>query len=63
YQRAWQRRVHFFALPLYENDPLAPAVRGFIVRRLGFRLFAVSSSARPRTAWPAGRPGFEIALA
>ena len=63
YARAWQRRVHFFSLPLYENDPLARALKGFVVRRIGFHLYAVTSSATPRTDWPAGRPGFEMALA
>lgn len=63
YARAWEKRVHFFSLPLYENDPLGPALAGFVVRRLGFHLYAVTSSAKPRTDWPAGRPGFEMALA
>lgn len=65
---AWEREVHFFSLPLYEADgggpdPLEPALRGFMVRRLPFHLYAVTSSGRARTEWPAGRPGFELALA
>lgn len=63
YALAWRSRVHFFSLPLYENDPLAPALAGFVVRRLPFHLYAVTSSAKPRTDWPSGRPGFEMALA
>lgn len=68
YNIAWARRVHFFSLPLYEGDngaadPLAAALRGFIVRRLPFHLYAVTASDRARTEWPSGRPGFEMALA
>lgn len=63
YALAWHRRVHFFSLPLYENDPLAPALKGLIVRRLAFHLYAVTSSARARSEWPSGRTGFEMALA
>lgn len=68
YVKAWERRVHFFSLPLYmsdagEPDPLSPALRAFVTRRLGFHLYAVTSSDRARTSWPAGRPGFEMALA
>lgn len=66
YQHAWQRRVHFFALPLFDvpgGDPHASALRGLIVQKLAFQLYAVTSSSRARTQWPAGRPGFEMALA
>lgn len=54
---------HFLMLCLYENDPLATALRGFLQHRLGFHLYAVSSSQAPRTGYPAGRPGFEMVLA
>ncbi|MEN9796647.1 MAG: hypothetical protein RL653_343 [Pseudomonadota bacterium] len=68
YARAWEDRVHLLSLPLYEGpngepDPLAPALRGFAVQRLPFHLYGVSRSARARTDWPPGRPGFEMALA
>ena len=63
YAHAWSKRVHFFSFPLYENDPWAPALQGFVSRRLPFILYAVTSSKSPRTAWPATRPGFEMALA
>jgi hypothetical protein len=66
YQHAWRERVHFFALPLFDvpgGDPHAAALRGLIVQKLAFQLYAVTSSARARTDWPAGRPGFEMALA
>lgn len=66
YAHAWQKRVHFFSLPLYDvpgGDPLAAALQGFVVRRLAFQLYAVTSSSKARTEWPAGRPGFEMALA
>lgn len=54
---------HFFAFPLYPNDPLAAGTRGYFVRRVPFHLHAVTSSSRRRSDWPAGRPGFEMALA
>jgi hypothetical protein len=68
YTIAWARGVHFFSLPLFEGpdgspDPHAKALRGFVVRRLPFHLYGVTSSERPRTEWPGGRPGFELALA
>lgn len=60
---------HFFAFPLYEGDPLAPAIKGFIARRVPFHLYRVapaSSSSSSRLADAGafhGRPGFEMALA
>ena len=54
---------HFFAFPLYPDDPLAAGTRGYFVRRVPFQLHAVTSSSRRRTDWPGGRPGFEMALA
>jgi len=54
---------HFFTLVMDENDPLQSALRGFFVRSLSFHLYAVTSSDRPRTNFPIGRTGFEIALA
>jgi hypothetical protein len=46
-----------------EHDPLQPALKGFFVRGLPFHLYAVTSSDHPRTNFPIGRTGFEIALA
>lgn len=66
YQHAWKLRVHFFSLPLFGvpgGDPHAAALKGLITQKLAFQLYAVTSSARARTEWPAGRPGFEMALA
>lgn len=66
YQHAWKERVHFFSLPLFDvpgGDPHAAALKGFFVQKLAFQLYAVTSSSRARTEWPAGRPGFEMALA
>lgn len=54
---------HFFTLAMDENDPLQAALRGFFVRGLPFHLYAVTSSDDPRTDFPIGRTGFEIALA
>lgn len=54
---------HFFSFPLYPGDPLADGTRGYLVRRVPFHLYAVTSSTVRRTTWPAGRPGFEMALA
>jgi hypothetical protein len=53
---------HFFTLYLGEEDPLAPALKGFFVRRLDFHLYAVTPASRPRDYFPPGRTGFEIAL-
>jgi len=57
------RGYHFFMVCMYEHDPLAPALRGFCRRALAFHLYAVTSSSAPRTVYPRGRPGFEMALA
>ena len=54
---------HFFSFPLYPNDALAGGTAGYFVRKVPFLLYAVTSSSVRRTAWPAGRPGFEMALA
>ncbi len=55
---------HFFTLPLDAEDPLEPAIKGFMARHLWFNLYAVSSSQNPLTDFPAtGRTGFELALA
>jgi len=54
---------HCLMVCLYDHDPLAPALRGFIRQPLAFHLYAVSSSSAPRTLYPAGRPGFEMVLA
>jgi hypothetical protein len=54
---------HFFSLPVYENDPLAPALRGFMTRPLEFHLYAVSRAEQPECTFGDGRPGFEMALA
>jgi hypothetical protein len=54
---------HFFSLELGEGDALAPALRGFFQRRLDFHLYAVTPASAPREHFPAGRTGFEMALA
>ncbi len=53
---------HFFSLCVYENDPLAPALRGFVTRRLDFHLYVVTRGDAPPPLLD-GRPGFEMALA
>ncbi|QDE71905.1 hypothetical protein BHS09_35735 [Myxococcus xanthus] len=53
---------HFFTLYQDELDPLAPALKGFLQRRLDFHLYAVTPASRPRDTFPAGRTGFEICL-
>lgn len=58
-----KERFHLLSLPIYEGDPLAPAVNGFYAQRVDFHLYAVSSALAPRTEFSAGRPGFEPALA
>jgi hypothetical protein len=56
------RGFHFCTLYLGEDDPLAPALKGFLQRRLDFHLYAVTPASRPRGAFPPGRTGFEICL-
>ena len=63
YADYWARGYHFALLCLYDNDPLTPALRGFVTRALDFHLYAVTSSSTPRTTYPEGRPGFEMVLA
>lgn len=53
---------HFLTLYLGEDDPLAPALEGFLQRRLDFHLYAVTPASRPRDTFPPGRTGFEICL-
>jgi hypothetical protein len=63
YARFARAGYHFLAFPLYEGDALARGTKGYVVRRVPFHLYAVTSSARARSDWQAGRPGFEMALA
>ena len=63
YARLQPKGFHFFTFELDENDPLEPALRGFMTQKLGFTLFAVTPAKVSRTAWQRGRTGFEIALA
>jgi hypothetical protein len=63
YARFARAGYHFLAFPLYDGDPLAGGTKGYVVRRVPFHLYAVTSSSRARTAWQTGRPGFEMALA
>lgn len=57
------RGEHFFSTCEYENDPLAPALRGFLTRRLSFHLYTVTPADAPAPDTGPGRPGFEMALA
>jgi hypothetical protein len=54
---------HFVALPIYEDDPLAPAVKGYLTQRLDFHLYTVTAAEDPQPPEQPGRPGFEMALA
>jgi hypothetical protein len=54
--------LHFFAFPLYENDPLAPAIQDFIVQKTKFHLYRVTATDAADAPLPRGRPGFEMAL-
>ncbi len=54
---------HFFAFPIYEGDAMASGVSGYMMRRVPFHLYAVTASSVARQSFPAGRPGFEMALA
>jgi hypothetical protein len=57
-----RRGFHFFTVYADEDDPLRPALRAFATRELAFHLYAVTSANAPRTEFPPGRVGFEIAL-
>lgn len=63
YARLQPTGRHFFTFELDEGDPLAGTLSGFMARRLDFQLFGVTPASVARTQWPAGRTGFEIALA
>lgn len=63
YARFARNGFHFFSFPLYEGDPLAGGTKGYLVRRMPFHLYAVTSSSKARREWQGGRPGFEMALA
>ncbi len=63
YQRLHGTGLHFFSLDLGHEDPWWPALRGFVTQRLDFALYAVTPHGAPRTEWPKGRTGFEVALA
>jgi hypothetical protein len=63
YARFARAGYHFLAFPLYEGDPLAHGTKGYVMRRVPFHLYAVTSSSRARSVWQDGRPGFEMALA
>lgn len=63
YRRLHGTGLHFFSFDLGDGDPLWPAVKGFMVQKLDFILFGVTPASSPRTSWPAGRTGFEVALA
>jgi hypothetical protein len=63
YARLQPRGLHFFTFELDEGDALAPALKGFMARKLGFTLFGVTPANVARVEWPKGRTGFEIALA
>jgi hypothetical protein len=63
YTRLQPRGYHFFTFELDEGDSLAPALKGFLTQRLGFTLFGVTPARIARQVWPAGRTGFEVALA
>ncbi|MBL8909095.1 MAG: hypothetical protein JNM17_00190 [Archangium sp.] len=63
YARLQPRGFHFFTFELDAGDALAPALSGFMVRKLGFSLFGVTPASVARTQWQRGRTGFEIALA
>jgi hypothetical protein len=63
YARLQPKGFHFFTFELDAGDPLEPALKGFMARRLDFQLFGVTPASVSRTAWPSGRTGFEIALA
>jgi hypothetical protein len=63
YPRVVRAGFHFVSFPLFEGDPLTSGAKGYVVRRIPFHLYAVTSSSRARTQWQRGRPGFEMALA
>ncbi len=63
YRRLHGTGLHFFSFDLGAGDLLWPAVKGFMTQKLDFALYGVTPSSAPRTEWPKGRTGFEVALA
>jgi hypothetical protein len=63
YRRLHGSGLHLFSFDVGVDDPLWPAVKGFMTQKLDFALYGVTPSSAPRDAWPTGRTGFEVALA
>lgn len=63
YARLQPKGFHFFTFELHENDALSSALRGLMVRKLGFTLFGVTPASVARDTWQSGRTGFEMSLA
>ncbi len=63
YARLHGSGLHFFSFDLGHEDPLWPALKGFVVQKLDFELYGVTPHSAPRVEWPKGRTGFEVALA
>lgn len=63
YRRLHGTGLHFLSFDVGADDPRRAALSGFMVRSLDFGLYAVTPASAPRTDWPRGRTGFEVALA
>jgi len=63
YRRLHGTGLHFFSFDLGAGDPRWAALKGFMVQKLDFALYGVTPASAPRTAWPTGPTGFEVALA
>lgn len=63
YRRLHGTGLHFFSFDVGADDPWWPAVKGFMTQKLDFALYGVTPASAPRTAWPKGPTGFEVALA
>lgn len=63
YRRLHGTGLHFFSFDLGADDPRWPAVKGFLTQKLDFALYGVTPASAPRTEWPKGPTGFEVALA
>jgi hypothetical protein len=65
YAASWKRGYSFLMAYVGEQDPLAPAYRGFVTSGLKATLYAVSPHDKPLDVQTLGhgKPGFEIALA
>lgn len=63
YTAGFHSGAHFMSFAAFAGETWAPVLRGWVTRRLGFHLYAVTPADAPPPAPSGRRPAFEIALA